>query len=374
MLRYQYFSCGNSQCPQCQGIKRLQWQDRLAVRMLNVPYVHVTFTLPHELNGLARRNPEAIYNLLLRSSWKTIFKVCADEKNMGGTPGMTAVLHTWGSDLKYHIHAHCLVTFGGLTEGQNPQWKWPKRKHKLARFRKMCSTYRETFLSGLKGLMACGEVVYHESFEDIEAALLKKRWVVNNTRPTADTKVIEEYLGRYICRIGISNKRLSYDKNGKNVCIEYNDYRNQKQGQAAPKKYRDLPPLVAMQMLLQHQLPPYFQKVRHYGLHSAVSYQKIKDQIPDQLKRNGRTVRTVIQILKVLLATKPYECEHCGGTDFEIDPIQSDGTYLVRHILHKERGPPSGQADTTANLVMLYPKAMKPCTAMSKNNEIASKM
>ncbi|MCB0562463.1 MAG: transposase zinc-binding domain-containing protein, partial [Phaeodactylibacter sp.] len=27
-VRYQYFSCGNSQCPQCQGIKRLQWQDR----------------------------------------------------------------------------------------------------------------------------------------------------------------------------------------------------------------------------------------------------------------------------------------------------------------------------------------------------------
>ena len=113
---------------------------------------------------------------------------------------------------------------------------------------------------GLLALLGLKRVVYHDSFEDIEAALLKKRWVVNNTRPTADTKVIEEYPGRYICRIGISNKRLSYDKNGKNVCIEYNDYNNQKQGQAAPKKYRDLHPLVAMQMLLQHQLPPYFQK------------------------------------------------------------------------------------------------------------------
>lgn len=81
-------------------------------------------------------------------------------------------------------------------------------------------------------------------------------------------------------------------------------------------------------------------------LHSAVVYKKIKDQIPDQLKRNGRTVRSVIQILKVLLTTKPYKCEHCGGTDFEIDPIQSDYTYLVQHILHKERGPPPGQADT----------------------------
>ncbi len=88
------------------------------------------------------------------------------------------------------------------------------------------------------------------------------------------------------------------------------------------------------------------------------NHKKKKDQIPDQLKRNGRTVRTVIQILKVLLTTKPYQCEHCGGSDFEIDPIQSDSTYLARHIpawpsdrLHKERGPPSGQADTTAKLI-----------------------
>ena len=44
---YQYFSCGNSHCPQCQGIKRLQWQDRLRARMLAVPYCHITFTIPH---------------------------------------------------------------------------------------------------------------------------------------------------------------------------------------------------------------------------------------------------------------------------------------------------------------------------------------
>ncbi len=319
--------------------------------MLNVPYCHVTFTLPKELRGMARRNQKALYNLLLRSSWKVINELCVNRSNVKGKPGMTVVLHTWGSDLKYHVHVHCLVTFGGLTEDRKPEWLWPERKDMLARYRKISSLYRKTFLAGLKKLMTSGEVVYHESYETIEASLLKKRWVVKQCWPTADTKVIEEYLGRYICRIGISNKRLSYDKNGQNVRIEYNDYRNQKQGQAAPKKYRNLPPLVAMQMFLQHQLPRYFQKVRHYGLHSSVLYKKVKDQIPDQLKRNGRTVRTVIQILKALLKTKPYQCEHCGGTDFEVDLIQSDPTYLARHILHRKRGPPSGQADTTAKLI-----------------------
>ena len=106
------------------------------------------------------------------------------------------------------------------------------------------------------------------------------------------------------------------------------------------KKYRNLSPLVAINMFLQHQLPRYFQKVRHYGLHAAVTYHKIKNQIPNQLKRNGQTVRTVIQILRALLAQEPFVCEHCGGTDFEVFPIATDHTYLIRHVLHQGRSPP----------------------------------
>lgn len=193
--------------------------------------------------------------------------------------------------------------------------------------------------------MEAEQIVYHRSFEDIEVELGKKRWVVNHGRPTAETKVIEEYLGRYICRIGISNKRLYYDKAGKNVRIEYNDYRQQQTGKAAPKANRDLSPLVAMDQLLQHQLPAYFQRVRHYGLHSAVSYKKNKDQIPNDLKRNGQTVRTVIQILHALLAQEPYKCQHCGGTDFEVEPLQADCSYLVRHVLHQGRSPPYSRAE-----------------------------
>lgn len=345
--RYQYFSCGNSQCPQCQGIKRLQWQDRLANRMLNVPYVHTTFTLPHQLNGLARRNPRRIYNLLLRSAWKTVKELCSDVQNLGALPGMTAVLHTWGSDLKYHIHAHCLITFGGLSGVSKNEWRWPWRKHKLAPYRKMCGKFRAIFLQDLKQLMDTGQVVYPRKYENIAEELQKIRWVVHNTRPTAETKVIEEYLGRYICRIGISNRRLSYDKNGKNVRIEYNDYAHQKAGQPAPKKYRNVPPLVAMNLFLQHQLPAYFQRVRHYGLHAARTYVTIKDKIPEKLKRNGKTVRTVIQILKALLAQEPYKCDNCGGTTFDTSTIKSDRQYLNRHILHLGRSPPSIQAGTT---------------------------
>ena len=153
-------------------------------------------------------------------------------------------------------------------------------------------------------------------------------------------------LGRYICRIGISNKRFHYDPNGKNVRIEYNDYARQQTGKAAPKKYRDLLPLIAMDKFLQHQTPRYFQRVRHYGLHAGITYAKIKDQLPNKLKRNGQTVRTVIQILGALLAEAPYKCEYCGGDDFEYETVDVDRSYLARHVLHQGRSPPPGQVDT----------------------------
>ena len=107
---YVYNSCGHSHCPICQAIKREQWIDKLKNELLNVPYVHMIFTLPHQLHSLARANKSTIYSLIMTTAWKTVKVLAADPKNIGGLPGMISVLHTFGSDLKYHIHNSCRVT------------------------------------------------------------------------------------------------------------------------------------------------------------------------------------------------------------------------------------------------------------------------
>ena len=338
-VRYQYFSCGNSHCPICGGIKRMRWQDRLRNRMLSVPYSHITFTLPHDLNGLTRRNQWAVYNLLFRSAWKTIKSLSDKPKNVGGLPGMSAVLHTWGSDLKYHVHMHCLVTFGGYNDKEGT-WHWPRRKNKIAPYRKLSGKFKSIFLEGLKKSMDKGDIAYHLSYEELESSLPKKRWVVNHQWPTTEPKVIEEYLGRYICRIGISHKRLSYDKDGNNVRMEYNNYRKQESGKAAPKAYRNLPPLVAIAQIVQHLLPASFQRSRHYGLHAAPTYKRLQPVLPDSIKRNGATVRTILQLLKALLKQEPYRCEVCQGTDFEITILLPDKTYTRQYLPFTGRNPP----------------------------------
>ena len=111
----QYNSCRNRHCPTCQTVARLRWLEAREAELLPVPYFHVVFTLPHELNPLAQGNPKTIYTLLFKAAADTLKAFAADPKHLGADPGITMVLHTWGQNLSQHIHVHGVVTGGGLS-------------------------------------------------------------------------------------------------------------------------------------------------------------------------------------------------------------------------------------------------------------------
>jgi len=337
---YMYHSCGHSQCPLCQSIKRAQWQDKLSARLLKVPYVHGVFTLPHELNGLLKRNKSQLYSVLMRSCWQTVKSLTKDPNHVGGLPGMISVLHTFGSDMKYHVHVHALITFGGL--GKDGVWYWPKRKKKLAPFRLMSSRFRAVFLINMQRLVKQGKIEVGSEWSELSQSLREKRWNVRTPYPTMNTELIEGYLARYINRVAISPNRLTYLQQEKEVHIIYNDYKNQEKGKAAPKKTKPLHPLVAIHHMVSHVLPPYFQKARYYGLHANATYKRIEAQLPDKLKRNGHTIRTVFQILSDLLKICPHKCSSCGSEDYSIEEILPDRKYKFQFIsLSKGRSPPT---------------------------------
>ena len=319
---YIYHSCGHSQCPICQNIKRAQWQDRLKNRLLQVPYVHAVFTLPKELRRLTKLNPRPIYNLLMRSAWKTVRELSADPDNIGGLPGMVSVLHTFGSDMKFHPHVHCLITFGGLND--EGKWMWPAKKKKLAPFRAICKKFREVFLKDLDKLIEKGKIKYCKEWQKTREAIENKRWNVKNTYPTMDTSLVENYLSRYINRVAISRNRLEYIESQQKVRLTYNNYRKQEKNKVAPKAVKILHPLVAIDQILVHLLPPYFQKSRYYGLHATITYKRMKDKVPESIIRSKKTIRTVFEILYQILKIPPYECKKCGSPDYEIKRVKPD--------------------------------------------------
>ena len=89
-----YHSCGNRHCPKCQTLGKARWVETRSAELLGVPYFHCVFTLPHELNALARSNQQLCYTLLFQSVAATLRKFGRDPTWLGGDLGITMVLHT----------------------------------------------------------------------------------------------------------------------------------------------------------------------------------------------------------------------------------------------------------------------------------------
>jgi hypothetical protein len=110
-----YNSCRNRHCGKCQTNARDKWLTDREKELLSVPYVHVVFTLPHQLSQLALANKRTLYDLLFRSSAATLLEIAADPKHLGAEIGFMSVLHTWGQNVLHHPHAHCVIPAGGLS-------------------------------------------------------------------------------------------------------------------------------------------------------------------------------------------------------------------------------------------------------------------
>jgi hypothetical protein len=82
-IRISYNSCRNRHCPKCQGNKREEWIQARVSELLPVPYFHLVFTLPHELNASCLHRPKEIYSFLFKAVWETIQKF-AENKQVTG--------------------------------------------------------------------------------------------------------------------------------------------------------------------------------------------------------------------------------------------------------------------------------------------------
>lgn len=128
-IRVSYNSCRNRHCPKCQSTQRERWIINREQDLLPVSYFHVVFTLPEPLNQLCARYPVIMYNTLFHAAWETIQAFSTDPKHLGAEPGMISILHTWGQQLWFHPHLHCIVPGGGIN--RQGKWKQAKRDGKV---------------------------------------------------------------------------------------------------------------------------------------------------------------------------------------------------------------------------------------------------
>ena len=113
-MQISYNSCRNRHCPKCQTLSKEQWIDNQKYQLLNIGYFHVVMTVPDTLQNIILQNQSSCYSILFQAVSETLKELAMDKKYLGAQIGITSILHTWGQNLMFHPHIHCIVPGGGL--------------------------------------------------------------------------------------------------------------------------------------------------------------------------------------------------------------------------------------------------------------------
>jgi len=264
--RIAYNSCRNRHCPKCQTTARLKWIEQRKTELLPIPYFHAVFTLPPAVVELALRNKKTVFQILFRASAETLLTIAADPKHLGADIGFFSILHTWGQNLLFHPHVHCVVTGGGVSPDGK---RWVRARPRfLVSVRVLSRLFRRLFLEALAEAHAKDHLELHAGLRDPQAfqeylkPLKHTEWVVYMKPPFGSAERVIEYLGRYTHRVAIAEQRLLSAADGQ-VTFLYKDYAS-----ADPQQSRTMT-LAAEEFIrrfLLHVLPAGFQRIRHYGL------------------------------------------------------------------------------------------------------------
>ncbi|SRR6266536_933780 len=262
-VKYQYHSCRDRHCPNCGAIKKQEWIEARTQELLPVKYYHVVFTLPHELNRLVMSHRKILYKLLFDASAQTLLCFAKDPKYLGAMPGIISVLHTWGQQLSFHPHIHCIVSGGGIAEANT----WKEAKKSIYSFlfpvKAMSTVYKAKFLQALKQMIDRGEVILPDNKDEKQLLNLlhHKDWIVYVKAPFGGPHAVIEYLGRYTHKVAISNHRIcSINDQDNTVTFAYKDFAD-----GNTQKQMTLRATEFIRRFEQHILPERFTKIRTYG-------------------------------------------------------------------------------------------------------------
>jgi Putative transposase/Transposase zinc-binding domain len=255
-----YNSCRNRHCPKCQAQARQRWIAARERELLDVPYFHVVFTLPHELNALCCSNARILYDLLFRASSAAMLEVAANPKRLGAQIGFISILHTWEQ------HVHCVVPAGGFSADQK-RWIRPKYACFLP-VDVLSYVFREKFIAELKQAYRRGKLHFSGSVAEFSNgkrflafanSVARQKWVVYAKPAFGGPTQVIHYLGRCTHRGAISNHRLLAFNSG-NVSFRWKDY-----ARGGKQRKMTISADEFLRRFTQHILPRGFVRIRQFG-------------------------------------------------------------------------------------------------------------
>jgi hypothetical protein len=241
-------SCGLRNCPHCQNFESQRWIERQTNRLVAGSYFLITFTLPAELRSLAWQHQRTAYDQMMQCAWETLRTFSHNHKQLQGSPGAVAVLHTHSRQLAFHPHVHVVMPAAAL-DADKGLWRTLRKSTKgngyLFNHKALAKVFRGKLLAalaqlGLKLPADCPE-----------------KWVVDCKGVGNGHKALV-YLGRYLYRGVIAERDIIRCDNGQ-VTYRYRDSKTQK------TVLRTVSGATFLWLVLQHVLPKGFRRSRNFG-------------------------------------------------------------------------------------------------------------
>jgi len=283
---------------------------------------------------------------------------------------MVATLHTWGSNLSYHPHVHCIVPAGAFENGVWENKQGNNTPNFFCNATQLRQLYKRLFIQHFLELIEyaqepkpaftwAGEKIEEkeELFAKLQSDFKKacsKKWTVRIENPVLGTEQIIAYLARYVRRVAITNSRIVAVTDSQ-VSINYKQYHLQKKGKPAPIGVMDFDGVKFIQRFAQHIPPSGFHKVRYYGCY-AFGKKALRNSIYTSLTQQPAPIYqkpSTQQLVITLLGHDPDVCTNCGSVGcFVTSPIAKDATKGY-HLTRSYTVPPSraGPSTTAAKIV-----------------------
>lgn len=302
-------SCGDRHCPRCLAAKSRHWLAQQTRSLLPTTYYHCVLTLPEDFNALVLANPTRLYPLLFDSAAQSLLQF--GRKRLQGDLGISAVLHTWGQQLNFHPHLHCIVT-GGALSSDGQRWRSPKQRKFLFPVKALGALFRGKFLAELKQLLEAEKALHlpDPSLGNPQvrqrwfSKLYAQKWVVYAKRPFGGPEQVLNYLANYTHRVALSNRRIvDVDEQAQRVTFNWRDYR-----QGGKVKPLTLTAREFLRRFAMHILPAGLVRIRHYGI---LANNRRQRDIPRARALLTRRQKSVAKLPKTP-PLQPMLCPHCG--------------------------------------------------------------